>query len=552
MSHPSIEASYQRRWLILAVLCLSLVMVVMGNISLNIAIPTLTDDLHASFSQLQWMVDAYSLLFAGLLLPAGALADRFGRKGALQGGLAVFGLGSLYASFATHAWQVIAARGLMGISAAFVMPGTLSILASVFPPRERPQAIALWAGVAGASVTVGMLWSGLLLDHFWWGSVFLTNVPIVLVALTLGYFLLPTSRDPEQAPLDKPGALLSVAALTAFLYGIIEAPEIGWADPQTLIALLLSAVLVAAFILWERRAAEPMLNLSYFSDRRFTIGCVSISTAFFALFGCYFLLTQYLQLVKGFDPLIAGLYALSAGVTNMVCSPVSARLVQRVGYRPVLVSGLLFVAAGMATLAYLSLTSPGWVVVLGMGLLGIGVGLTTPPSTGAIISSLPLGKAGVGSAVNDTTRELGGAIGIAVLGSLLASRFRSAVAPAVHTLPASAADAVRHGVGPALQVAADPRVQRISPTLADTSRHAFTSGILIAMWAAAGLAIVGAFVVYRTMPAGMRPAGTTGPERVEADAVFSSDGARAAGEAVPSSRADDTSAVEDPARGPQR
>jgi EmrB/QacA subfamily drug resistance transporter len=549
VSHPSIEASYRRRWLILAVLCLSLVMIVMGNISLNIAIPTLTDDLHANFSELQWMVDAYSLLFAGLLLPAGALADRFGRKGALQGGLAVFGLGSLYASFASHPWQIIAARGLMGVAAAFVMPGTLSILASVFPPRERPQAIALWAGVAGASVTVGMLWSGVLLDNFWWGSVFLTNVPIVLVALALGYFLLPTSRDPNQAPLDRPGALLSVAALSAFLYGVIEAPEIGWADTKTVVALVLSAILVVAFIWWERRAPEPMLNLSYFSDRRFTIGCVSISTAFFALFGCYFLLTQYLQLVKGFDPLVAGLYALSAGVTSMVFSPLSARLVQRAGYRPVLVSGLLSVAAGMATLAYLSLTSPGWVVVLGMGLLGIGVGLCTPPSTAAIIQSLPLGKAGVGSAVNDTTRELGGAIGIAVLGSLLASRFRSTVAPAVHGLPASAADAVRHGVGPALQAAADPRVQRLSPTLADTSRHAFTSGILVAMWAAAALAIVGALVVYRTMPAGMRPAGTTGPEPVEAYAMPNPDGARAVDEPAPTSRADDTSSLDDPTGG---
>jgi EmrB/QacA subfamily drug resistance transporter len=501
---PGIDPTvYQRRWLILSVLCLSLVMIVTGNVALNIALPKIGADLHSSFTAQQWMVDAYGLLFAGLLLPAGALGDRFGRKGALQGGLITFGLASLYAAVATQSWQIIAARGVMGVAGAFVMPGTLSILATVFPPKERPKAIAIWAGVAGGSVAIGLVWSGLLIEHFWWGSVFLMNVPIVLVALGAGLVLLPTSRDTDQAPLDRVGALLSISALSALLLGVIEGPEWGWLDPKILGVLALSAVLLVAFVRWEGRVDEPMLDLRFFKDVRFSLGCISISSAFLSLFGSYFLLTQYLQLVLGMSPLRAGLYSLPSGVTQLLVAPRSAALVERQGFRKVMATGLLLVAAGMVFLAYLTRTSPTWFVIAGLGVMGAGMGLATPPATGAIISSLPLNKAGVGSAVNDTTRELGGALGIALLGSLLASKYRTAIAPTAHALPQGAADTVRHGIGPALGVA--QRAGSAGAPLADAARTAFSSGILVAMWAGAALTLLGAIVIWLKMPAGLRP-----------------------------------------------
>jgi len=328
---PSLEDARAHRWSVLAVLCISLVVVVVGNVSLNIALPRISTDLHASFTSLQWMVDAYSLLFAGLLLFAGAVGDRLGRKGALQGGMLVFGLASLGASFASQAWEVIAARAVMGIAAAFVMPGTLSILAVVFPPRERPRAIAIWAGVAGASVAIGLVWSGVLLEHFWWGSVFLTNVPITAVALGLGVFVLPGSSDPTQTRIDRIGALLSVAALASLLYALIQGPVTSWTSWSILGGFAASAVLLVLFVRWESRVRDPMLDLAFFRDRRFSVGCISIAGAFLCLFGVYFLLTQYLQEVRGYAPLEAGLYALPAGVTQLVVAPLSARAVERLG-----------------------------------------------------------------------------------------------------------------------------------------------------------------------------------------------------------------------------
>jgi EmrB/QacA subfamily drug resistance transporter len=505
ISHPSIERSQQRRNVVLGVLCLSLVIVVVGNISLNIAIPRLGEDLHASFSSLQWMVDIYSLFFAGLLLPAGALGDRFGRKGALQGGLAVFGLASLAAVFATEPWEVIAARGVMGFAAAFVMPGTLSLLAAVFPPAERHRAIAIWAGVAGASVAVGMLWSGLLLEHYSWGSVFLTNVFVVAVALALGRFLLPQSSDPSHTSLDTVGAVLSVAALSAVLYAVIEAPVNGWTDPPILICFVAFAVIGYAFVRWELHTPKPMLDLSYFRDPRFRVGCLSIVGAFLSLFGVYFLLTQYLQLVRNYSPLQAGVYTLPAGIAQMLTAPPSAALVERYGYRRIMVLGLVLVGAGMGLLAFLSLTSPLWILFLGLVLLGLGVGLATAPATGAIIASLPLRKAGVGSAVNDTTRELGGAIGVAILGSLLGSRFHHDIASATAHLSPHAAGTVRQGIGPALTVA-----QKLGGApgqrLGEASRQAFSNGILLALWVGAAITFLSAYAVYRTLPAGLKPA----------------------------------------------
>ena len=402
---------YRRRWVILGVLCLSLVLVVVGNSSLNVALPRLQEDLRASSTQLQWIVDAYSIVFAGLLLPAGALGDRFGRKGALQLGLTTFGLASLLSTFAHSPDQLIATRALMGVGAAFVMPATLSILANVFPPAERARAIAIWAGFSGAGAAIGPVMSGLLLEHLWWGSVFFVNVPIVVVALIAGALVVPTSRDPNHGKLDPIGAAISVVALVSLLYAIIEAPVEGWGSPSTIGGVVIFGVFAVGFVVWESRRAEPMLPMTFFRNRRFSVGAATITLTFFCMFGLFFVLTQYLQFVLGFSPLAAGLGTLPLAAMLIIFAPRSAGFVARWGQARVQAFGLVLVSMGMLVMATLQADSSyGW-VALGLVIMGIGMACTTAPATNAIVSSVPLSKSGVGSAVNDTTREVGGALG---------------------------------------------------------------------------------------------------------------------------------------------
>lgn len=361
------------------------------------------------------------LCFAGLLLPGGAIADRFGRKGVLQAGLTVYLVGALPGAFSTATSELIAARAVMGVGAALVMPGTLSILATVFSPAERPKAIAIWASVAGGSVALSILWSGLMLEHFWWGSIFLGMAAVAFVALLAGWKLLPTSRHPDSARLDPVGVLLSVVGITGLLYGFIQAPQVRWVSSSILASFVIGVVGVVLFVGWERRRSHPMLDMSFFAERRFSFGSLSIAAAYFALFGMYFLFTQYFQLVRGYSPLVAGLYALPAGLSQFVVANLARPLVSRIGLHRVLASGLAASALGLLTLARSGATSPIWAVELGLLLLGVGIGLTMPPATGGIMASLPPQKAGVGSAVNDLDRELGGAFGIGVLGSLAVS-----------------------------------------------------------------------------------------------------------------------------------
>jgi EmrB/QacA subfamily drug resistance transporter len=446
------DHDYERRWWTLGVLCVSLVMIVMANASLNVALPTLADSLHTGSSGLQWIVDAYSLVFAGLLLTAGSLGDRYGRRLALNGGLILFGAASLFAMTSSSAGAVIGARAVMGIGAAFVMPATLSILAHVFPPDERPRAIAIWAGFAGVGVAMGGVVSGALLEQFWWGSIFLINVVVVIVALVAGFFLIPRSREKIHAPLDPLGALLSIVGLSALVYGIIEAPDHGWASTQTLVTFGVAIVVLAGFVAWELRAKEPMLDLGYFRNPRFTAATAAISLVFFAMFGSYFLFTQYLQFVHGYSPLSAGVRILPWALAYLVAATQSAKLVERFGQRAVVASGLTIAGVGIALLALTSGVSASyWWFALSVVVQALGMGITTAPSTGAIMRSLPLHKAGVGSAVNDTTRELGGALGVAVMGSLVASQFRSSMEGASFGLPERAthslADALQAGVG---------------------------------------------------------------------------------------------------------
>ncbi len=365
-------------------------------------------------------------------------------------GSILFGAASLFAMTSSSAGAVIGARAVMGIGAAFVMPATLSILAHVFPPNERPRAIAIWAGFAGVGVAMGGVVSGALLEQFWWGSIFLINVVVVVVALVAGFFLIPRSREKIHAPLDPLGAVLSIAGLSALVYGIIEAPDHGWGSAQTLVTFAIALVVLGAFVAWELRAKEPMLDLGYFRNPRFTAATVAISLVFFAMFGSYFLFTQYLQFVHGYSPLSAGVRILPWALAYLVAATQSAKLVERFGQRLVVASGLTIAGVGIALLAVTSsVTASYWWFALAVVVQALGMGITTAPSTGAIMRSLPLHKAGVGSAVNDTTRELGGALGVAVMGSLVASQFRSSMQGAVSALPERAthslADALQSG-----------------------------------------------------------------------------------------------------------
>jgi len=498
------EDVHARRWSVLAVLCLSLVIVVVGNTALNVVLPRLVADLHASSTQLQWITDAYALVFAGLLLPAGALGDRFGRKGALQLGLLVVGLAALSSTFATTANQLIATRAVMGLGAAFVMPSTLSILANVFPPHERARAIAIWAGFAGAGGAIGPIISGALLDHFWWGSVFLVNVPIVVLALLTGALLVPTSSDPNHVRLDPVGALLSMVALGALLFAIIQAPVDGWTAVSTFVGFGVFVVGLVAFIAWEARNAHPMLPLAFFRNRRFSVGASTITLTFFVMFGLFFVLTQYLQFVQGFSPLSAGLATLPLAAMLILIAPRSAALVVRFGQHRVQAAGLSLVATGLLVLSTLTPTSSYVVVAVGLVLLGAGVACTTAPATNAIISSVPMAKAGVGSAVNDTTREVGGALGIAVLGSVVNSAYRTSMADQLAGLPVAEAAMSGDNVGAALRVAHAVGAER-GAQLIDAASHAYTDSMRLALVVAAGVAMAAAMMVYLLFPRTTQP-----------------------------------------------
>jgi EmrB/QacA subfamily drug resistance transporter len=489
-----------RRWWILLVLCLSLFMVVMGNTVLNIALPKMSEALRATGAELQWVVDAYALVFAGLLFTAGSLGDRFGRKGALMGGLVVFGLGSLSATFAESAGQVTAARAVMGLGAAFVMPATLSILTHVFPPDERAKAIGAWAGVAGAAGAVGPVTSGWLLEHFEWPAVFWLNVPVVLVALAAGAVLVPTSRHPDRVPLDPIGALLSIGMIGSLVYGVIEAPVYGWTDPLILSAFAVAAVLLAAFVVWELRHDHPMLDVRLFRKGGFTGGSLAIAMMFFGMFGMFFLLTQYLQLVRGYTPLEAGIRTLPFAVTMMVAAPSSAHLAARFGTRRVVTSGMAIAGTGMLVLAVTSKVDSSYLVLAAcLVVLAGGMGLTMAPSTATIMASLPHEKAGVGSAMNDTNRELGGALGIAILGSVFSTVYAASVRDAAPGLPAGAVDDVASSLAEALRIGAG-----LGPDggpVVTAARQAFVDGMGWALALGAGVILLGAVVVRLVIPA---------------------------------------------------
>jgi EmrB/QacA subfamily drug resistance transporter len=495
------ETIHRRRWWTLAILNVSLFAIIMDNTILNVALPTLARDLQATGSELQWIVDGYVLVFAGLLLSAGALGDRFGRRGALSAGLVVFAAGSVFAMHIDSASMLIAARAVMGIGGALIMPATLSILTNVFTdPKERAQAIAVWASVGGLAVALGPVTGGFLLEHFNWTAVFALNVPIAAVALLAGRVAVPTSRDPETPPLDVPGAVLSIVALGSLVWAIISAGEHGWTSTGPLTGFAVAAVSSTAFMVWERRTAYPMLDVTFFKNPRFTAASVGVMLGYFAMFGSLFLMSQLLQFVLGYSALDAGIRLLPLALTMAVFSTVSTKLVERFGTKLVVVAGMSLVASGLLWLAMQGAGSTYWSYLPGMVIMGTGIALTWAPTTDAIMGSLPPAKAGVGSAVNDTVREVGGALGVAVLGSVLASQYTGAIADTTATLPPEAAHTAGDSLGGAVLVAQQLGGGAGAAVL-DAARAAYVDGFGLALTIAAVVAAAGAAVAAAWLPA---------------------------------------------------
>jgi EmrB/QacA subfamily drug resistance transporter len=497
------DRTYRRRWLTLAVLCLSLMVIGVDNTILNVALPTLVTDLHASTSQLQWIVDGYTLVFAGLLLTAGSLGDRFGRRGALTVGLVIFGIGSVLSAFAGSAGQLIATRSVMGLGGALIMPATLSIVTNVFTvPAERARAIGIWSGFSALGIAIGPLAGGYLLEHFYWGSVFLVNVPIVIAALIGGRFFVPTSKDPSAPKLDPLGAVLSIAGLTALLWTIIEAPGKGWTSTATIVGFVGAITVLGLFVLWELHTDHPMLNVTFFENARFTAASLAVTFTFFALFGSLFLTTQYLQSVLGFSALEAGVRIIPFAGVMMLVAPQSPKLAERIGTKIVVTFGLVLVAAGLGALAFVEPSSGYLPVFISFVILATGMAFTMAPATESIMGSLPRAKAGVGSAVNDTTRQVGGALGVAVIGSVYSSVYADQMAKALagRGVPATAASVVSDSIGGALAVAKSIGGES-GQQLAATAKAAFVDGMHRGVIVGAAVALIGALIALLFLPA---------------------------------------------------
>ena len=499
------EKAYDRRWMILVVLCFSLLVIVLDNSILNVALPTIQKDLNASSSDLQWIVDSYTLVFAGLLLTAGSLGDRFGRRGALQIGFVLFGIGSIASALVGSSGALIGTRAFMGIGGALIMPATLSIITNVFPAHERPKAIGAWAGVAGLGGALGPLTGGFLVQRFYWGSVFLVNIPIVIVGVIAGFILIPTSRDPHAPRLDPLGAVLSIVSLSVILYAIIEAPDQGWGSSSTLTKLAVGIVLLAAFIGWELKTDHPMLDVRFFEKPRFTAAAGAITLVFFAMFGSLFLQTQYFQFVLGYSPLETGIRMLPFAAAMMITAPMSSKIVQRFGTKYTVAIGLGLVTIGLVALTGLQVDTPYGNIFWRLMLMSAGMGLTMAPATESVMGSLPIFKAGVGSAVNDTTRQIGGALGVAIVGSVLATTYSDRMGPILSTLP-PAASAAGNSIGAAQAIANSLPAQMagVAAALTAASKAAFVTALHQGVLVAAAATALGVIIVLLFLPARAR------------------------------------------------
>jgi len=502
--HEVVIRPDRRRWIALGVVSVAVFITTLDGLIVNIALPTLSSELGATNRQLQWIVDAYLLVFTGLLLASGGLGDRFGRRRLLIIGLVVFGATSAYSAWTSSANELILGRALMGIGAAAIFPATLAIITNIFTvPKERAAAIGVWSAVSGMGVAAGPVTGGWLLENFWWGSIFLVNVPIVVVAIVAVVLVVPESKESGVPKLDWRGALVSIAALGALVFTIIEAPVFGWLSAATLSGFAVSALLIAAFVWWQLRIDHPLLPVRIFRNLRFSAASVSITSAFFALFGFVFLITLYFQLVRGYGPLEAGLRTVPVALAIAIGSVASPKLVERIGTKLVVSAGLGLMSAGFFWVSFASTTTPYLEIVAQMILLGLGLGCTTAPATESIMGSLSVDKAGVGSAVNDTTRELGGTLGVAVIGSVFSSVYVASLrdGPIFGTLPPEAQNATQDSVAAAGAVAQSLGSNAESAAFISEVSDAFLSGLSVACLAATVVTLAGSIFALRFLPA---------------------------------------------------
>jgi MFS transporter, DHA2 family, multidrug resistance protein len=525
MSAPAVDPTvHRRRWLILGVLVLSLLVVVLDSSILNVALKTIADPvkgLGASETDLEWATNAYTLAFAGLLFTWGVLGDRIGRKKMLLIGMVVFGIASLASAYSQTPGELIGARILMGIGGAAVMPTTLAIISNVFEPRERAKAIGIWSGAVGIAIAVGPITGGVLLAHFWWGSVFLVNIPIVAAALVLMFFLVPDSKNPRPGRFDPVGVPLSIAGITAFVYGIIRAGDIGWLKPEALGIIALGIVLLVLFVLWERKTDHPALNVKLFRHRGFSAAVAVIGLVFLALMGMTFFLSFYMQAVRGFSPLKCGVLLIPLAVAQLIFSSRSAGLVKRFGHKAVTAGGMGLVTVALASYFFATASSPVWVLEIALFVMGMGMANVMPPATAAVMASVPREKAGEGSAISNTVRQVGGALGVAVLGSILTSAYRSRITPVLDSVPQlrSQPGTVKDLSGSI--TATQAFVEKVGPradALLGPSKDAFVQAMHLAVAGSVVMGALGTAIALLWLP-GRNPLAQTGPTGPAASAV---------------------------------
>ncbi|MFG2724905.1 DHA2 family efflux MFS transporter permease subunit [Streptomyces canus] len=501
------EAVHRRRWAILGVLMLSLLIVVLDNSILNVAIKTISTPaptgLGATQSELEWAINAYTLVFAGLLFTAGLLGDRLGRKKVLLGGLVVFGAGSALAAFSGSPVQLITFRALMGLGAAFVMPATLAVLMNVFEREEQPKAIGIWAGGVGLAIAIGPITGGVLLAHFWWGSVFLINVPIVVLALGLMLWLVPDSRDPNPGRIDPVGVVLSVIGLVLLVYGIIKGGQLAdFTDATVLATIGAGLAVLVAFVVFEKRSDHPSIDVTYFKNKVFSAAIGAIGLVFFALMGVTFFSVFYTQSVRGYSPLQTGLLMLPLAAAQLIFAPRARLVVDRFGNRATTTGGMLLIAAMLVAFAALEADTPIWLLEVIFFLMGTGMAHIMTPTSVVIMQALPREKAGSASALSNTFRQVGGALGIAVLGSVLSTAYRNSIESHLGAVPAG----VRHTAGESIEATLGVAA-KLGPrgdALVGPANDAFLHAMHVTALCGAGVALIGALVVALFLPG--RPA----------------------------------------------
>ncbi|MFI7700760.1 MFS transporter [Nonomuraea sp. NPDC049480] len=501
------NSGHPRRWPILGVLVFSLLAVVLDNTILNVAMKTIADPiagLGATQSELEWAINSYTLVFAGLLFTFGVIGDRTGRKRMLFIGMALFGLASLASAYSQDPAQLILARAAMGIGGAAIMPATLAIISNVFPPAERGKAIGVWAGGVGLAVAIGPITGGLLIEHFWWGSVFLVNVPIVVIGMILIGTIVPESKDPKPSKLDPFGVVLSIIGLVAIVYGIIRGGFLGTvASAEVLLPTLLGVAVLGVFVWWERRIDHPVFDVRNFSNIRFSSAIAMMGIVFFAMMGGMFFLTFYLQVVLGFSALQAGALMIPFAAAQLIFAPLSQRVNERFGAKLSATVSMITVTLALTSYAFLDQNTPVVLIEVIFFVQGAAMANIMPPATTAIMESLPREKAGVGSAMSNTVRQVAGALGVAVLGSVLSSSYRGQMEPVLAGLPAD----VQHSAGESIMA-----TMGVVETLGERGQAlikpafaAFIDGMHVTALVSAAIALLGVAVVAKWMPGKARP-----------------------------------------------